>query len=92
MNITQWLKVYAQQIANLDDYDDLDELELSVSLVLHTRDGFIDASLSDQEQQQLAQLDAQLRAHVAVIAKFLPRPNPPARDHWWYYLNELQPA
>jgi hypothetical protein len=88
MSTENWLHIYRQQIANLDDYEDFDELELSVSLVLNTRSGFVDVALSPEEQRILTQLDRELRDHQAAIAEFLPVANPPGPAHWWYYLHE----
>lgn len=88
MNLPQWLSVYRQQIANLDDYDTPDELELAVFQVLSTRDWFANQTLNDDQVRELAELDDQLRAHADVLADFLPGPNPPGRAHWWWYLHE----
>lgn len=82
------LKVYRQRIANLDDYDTLDELELDVFLVLMARDDLHLAKLSPDEQRELDRLDHQLRAHSDVISSFLPGPNQPGRAYWWWYLHE----
>lgn len=88
MNVKQWLSIYGQQIANLDDSDSPDELELAVFQVLSTRDGFVDALLTDDQVRTLDQLDDQLLAHADVLADFLPGSNPPDRQHWWWFLHE----
>lgn len=82
------LEIYEQRIMNLDDSDSPDELELDVFLVLSTRDSLERVVFTDGERRMLARLDARLREHADVIAGFLPGPNPPGRDHWWWYLHE----
>lgn len=88
----QTLKIYEQRIMNLNESDSPDELELDVSLVLFTRDTLANMTLTDSKQRTLDRLDVQLRAHAEVIVDFLPGPNPPGRDHWWWYLHERPQA
>jgi hypothetical protein len=85
MSPEQLLKIYAQQIDNLDSADDtgLDE-----ELVLLTRNSVADFVWTPEQQQLIARLDDQLAAHWRAFEAILPNQNFQDRQRWWWFLHE----
>lgn len=81
------LQIYAQQVRNLDDPEDV---MTEVLLVLATRDSFVkDGPLTDDQLRQLDRVDAELVKRWKVVGEALPAPHAPAdRQHWWWFLHE----
>ncbi len=87
MTPEQILRVYMQQVKNLDQAD---ETGLTEELVLLTRDSVAEVTQWEPEQeQQIARLDDQLVVHWQQLAEVLPNPNfTDDRRHWWWFLHE----
>ena len=84
--IDQLFRIYAQQTKNLDDPDEPTNETL---LVLATRESIERRVLSDEQRQQLEQLDDELVKRWKILAEFLPNPNAPDDYHrWWWFLHE----
>ena len=81
----QLLRIYLQEIKNIDDPDDLMTETL---LVLSTRDGFEDLALTKEQLLRLDRADDQLVKRWEVLAEALPFPAPHPRAHWWWFLHE----
>lgn len=81
----QLLKIYGQNIRNLEDPDDLC---MEVLSLLVTRDIFEKLQLSDDQRRRLDELDDQLVGHWEIVAECLPGPNPPVQAQWWWFLHE----
>ena len=81
------LRIYTQQIKNLDHPDDVMTESL---LVLSTRESFVeDYPLSQEQQRRLDRLDDELVKRWEVLAEALPNPNfADNRRRWWWFLHE----
>ena len=85
MDYAQRLRIYEQQIRNLQDDGDLD---INALLVLTTRDELTKAASGEREAARLAALDDQLIERQPLLAQVLPFPSEHERWRWWWFLHE----
>ena len=79
------LETYQFEIEDLDEPEDLCSQAL---IVLSTRDSLAQLPLTEQEQQALSRLDAELIKRWETLAECLPFPSEHDRKHWWWFLDE----
>lgn len=90
--VADLVECYERHLASLDDEEYADFWDSEVLLALIARDVLEDrwAQLSPRCRRSVVELDEQLAAKHALVAREIPLPNPnvPDRSRWWWFLHE----